>query len=153
MNRSRVTFIIASCFLSVGPLIVPPLAKAQFDAHISRVKIPFTFQAEDEVLPAGTYRLENRLNHLVLLIGPNNRSVSVLVHDAVSLQFHQTGTVVFYRYGETYFLKQIWYRDDSSGLECYISPAEKSMLRASNNEPPSVVSLALTYHRNGIDRQ
>jgi hypothetical protein len=153
MNKFRNNFLAFAFLLSMGLLTAPPPANAQLDAHIIQVTIPFAFHAGEEILPPGTYRLENRLSHSILLRGPNNKSVSVLVFDAVSLRSHKTGRVVFHRYGETYFLREIWYSENPSGVECYSSRAEKSMLRALNNQLPSSINLALTPYGASIDRR
>ena len=138
MNNLSTASLLLVAFFFGGALVAPPLAKAQFDVRISEVAIPFTFHAGNETMPAGTYRLEDRLNHLVVLRGPNDQPEYLLVHNAISLRPQEAGTVVFYRYGETYFLKQIWYEENPSGIECYVSRAEKSMLQASNHRLPGI---------------
>jgi hypothetical protein len=139
MNNLRPTSLFSvAIFLLVGALISPPLMTAQFDARVSEVVIPFTFHAGNETMPPGTYRFEDRLNHLVVLHGPNDQPEYVLVHNAVSLRPRETGTVVFSRYGETYFLKQVWYGENLSGIECYTTSTEKRMLRASNHRLPGL---------------
>ena len=138
MNNLSTASLLLVAFFFGGALVAPPLAKAQFDVRISEVAIPFTFHAGNETMPPGTYRFEARLNHLIVLHGPNDQPEYVLVHNAVSLRPREMGTVVFYRYGETYFLKQVWYRENPSGIECYTTSAEKRMLGASNHRLPGL---------------
>jgi hypothetical protein len=51
--------------------------------------------------------------------------------------------MVFNRYGDKYYLRQIWTAGDKVGVECQKSRAEKESLRAENTQAPSSIELAL----------
>jgi hypothetical protein len=109
---------------------------------MAEVTIPFAFQTPNQTLPAGTYRIDRESSHLILLRGSKRASGFVEMHDAVKVIAPNHGYLVFDRYGDKYFLRQIWQAGESDGLECSKSRAEKEALQAKNNQSPESFQLA-----------
>jgi len=65
-----------------------------------------------------------------------------MMHVAVKSHAADHGSLVFDRYGDKYFLRQIWTAGETGGLECPKSRAEKESLEAKNNQAPSSTELA-----------
>jgi hypothetical protein len=145
MKNTRLTSILGSSLiasaLAIGSLASTQSASAQ-SSTMAEVKIPFTFQMGAQILPAGSYRIVRESGYLVRLQGPDNAGGYVQMHDAIKLHAANHGSVVFDRYGNKYFLRQIWTEGSANGLECSKSRAEKETLQAKNMQSPSSTELA-----------
>jgi len=126
--------------LTIGALMSSLSAKAQWE--VTTVTIPFAFQTEYQKMPAGVYRIKNVSENLLLLHGPNQVATLVPVHAAIAKETPTKGSVVFHRYGETYFLGEFWTASAKDGAECFKSRAEKEMILASKHQVPSMTTLA-----------
>jgi hypothetical protein len=146
MKNIRLTSILSSsviaCALAIGSLASAPSASAQSSTTVAVVNIPFDFQTGRQTLPAGTYRIDHLSGNLVRLAGPDHAGGFVMTHDAIKTHPPDHGTIVFDRYGDKYFLRQIWTAGKSTGLECPKSRAEKAALVAQNEQAVTSVELA-----------
>jgi hypothetical protein len=146
MKNTRLTSILSSsliaCALTIGSLASAPSALAQSSTTVAVVNIPFTFQTERQTLPAGMYRIDRQSGNLLRLAGPDRAGGYVMTHDAIKTHAPDHGTIVFDRYGDKYFLRQIWTEGNSTGLECPKSRAEKAALVAQNEQAVTSVELA-----------
>jgi hypothetical protein len=147
MKNSRLTSILSSTLiagaLTIGSLASTPFAAAQNGSTRVQVNIPFSFQSGGQQMPAGVYRIGREPNGIVLLQGPANASEYVLMHSTTNNRTPVHGKIVFDRYGDKYFLRQIWTAGDNEGLECPKSRAEKETLQAQNKQAKNSVELAL----------
>jgi hypothetical protein len=106
--------------------------------------IPFTFRSGSEVMPAGKYQIEAVSDHVLMVRGAGqHRSQFLLTLHAETIHPSARGKLVFHRYGDRYFLYQIWSANQSIGFELPKSHAETETLRAENNPAPSTTELAL----------
>jgi hypothetical protein len=153
MKNARLTSILGSSLiasaLAIGSLASTPFASAQTPRPLADVNIPFTFQTGAQTLPAGKYRVILESNNMVLLQGTGSSAGFVMTHDAIRSHVAAHGTMVFNRYGDKYYLRQIWTAGNPDGLECSKSRAEKQTVQAENMQAPSSVELAL----NSIPKQ
>ena len=144
MKSTRLNSILSSgfiaCALAIGSLASTPSASAQ--TTIAKVTIPFDFQTDKQVLPAGTYRVERESGNLILLRGSGKESGFVLMNAASRSKAPDHGMLSFDRTGGKYYLRQIWTAGDSTGLECPKGHAEKAALVATNDEAVTTVELA-----------
>lgn len=142
MKDTRLTSILNSslvaCALMIGSLASTQLASAQ--APLAKVNIPFAFQTANRTLPAGIYRIHRKSDHLILLEGPGSARGFAITYDAIQSHASDRSVLIFDRYGDKYFLSQIWTAGDRMGLECAKGRAES--LEAKNKQPPSSTSLA-----------
>jgi hypothetical protein len=147
MKNTRLTSILSSsviaCALAIGSLASAPSASAQNRTTLV-VNIPFAFQTDKQILPAGKYYIERESDSIVLLRGPGNAAGLVMMYGAVKTHPFDHGTIVFDRYGDQYFLRQVWTAANPNGLECAKSRAEKSALIAQNDQAPTTVELAVS---------
>ena len=144
MKNTRLTSILSSsliaCALTIGTL-ASQSALAQ-SSTMAEVNIPFSFQMGSQTLPAGSYRILRESGYLVRLQGSDKAGGYVQMHDAIKLHAANNGSVVFDRYGNKYFLRQIWTAGSTNGLECPKSRAEKETLQAKNTQSSSTTELA-----------
>jgi hypothetical protein len=147
MKNIRLTSILTSSLvasaLAIGSLASTQFASAQSGNTVAEANIPFDFQTPNQVLPAGTYRLIRESSNLLRLQGPGSAGGFVVTHDEIRRDTPKHGAIVFDRYGDKYYLHQIWTAGQTTGLECPKSRAEKASMVAKNNEARSTVELAL----------
>jgi len=147
MKNTRFTSIsgLIACALMIGSLASTPSALAQNSGRaIAEVNVPFAFHTPTQTLPAGSYVLDRETPNLLLLRVKGSASGGfVITHDAIKNQAVNHGVVVFKRYGDTYYLRQIWTAGNSTGLECTMGKAEKERVQAKSMPAPSSIELAL----------
>lgn len=148
MKNTRLTSILSSGLvasaLAIGSLASTQFASAQSSTPVADVTIPFAFQTATATLPAGSYRVIRESNDLIWLRGPGSAGALVMTHTAVKVYAPDHGTAVFARYGDKYYLRQIWTAGEPVGLEFPKGRAEKeSRMQAKNTQAASSVELAL----------
>ena len=114
--------------LGVAVLMAATSASAQVWIEAD---IPFDFTAGKTLMPAGEYRLEHdRINGL-LFIRSKDRPVPAFVSTFVAQagDTMETSQVVFNRYGDSYFLSQVWSPGSSTGRVIKRSHTEREMAR------------------------
>jgi hypothetical protein len=115
---------------------------------LAKVNIPFDFRMGNQTLPAGTYVIDREAAHVILLRGSNGANGFVMTNEASRLHPSNHGTIVFARYGDKYFLRQIWQAGATTGLECPKGRAEKSALVARNE--PAATSVELAFNTDPL---
>ena len=133
-------------FLMAGVLVLSSLAATQVaraqDAMV--VDIPFAFTAGSATLPAGEYRVQKLdRNSAVLLIHCwDARASALVITNAAQAKEPQTESkLVFNRYGNRYFLSQVWTSGSIRGRQLPISPREKEMPQLARNETKIEITL------------
>ncbi len=104
---------VMAMIMAVGP------AQGQ-SPYVIRVNIPFDFMVADKKLPAGEYsigRAQQYSTESVLLISSVDDRVQVfrLTSRVETQSPNDEGTLVFHRYGDQYFLFQVWPAGASTG--------------------------------------
>jgi len=122
-------------------LLAAVSASAQY-SQATRVKVPFSFQAGDQHMPAGMYLITQPSTDVIRLDGPSTVGVIFLTHQERARKAHDKACVTFHRVGERYFLKGIWSANERDGMELYPSRAEKETLEATIH-PPNLTTVAL----------
>ena len=116
---------------------------AQFD-HRMMVTVPFDFLVSSQHLAAGTYNVTTNLDQgTVLIRGEDNDSAKFVITIATEVGKRQEqAKLVFNRYGERYFLRQVWAPGMERGRE--LSPSRVEQEFARGFEKPEIVSLLVT---------
>jgi hypothetical protein len=138
MTKVRSALVV--CALAVGAFASTTSAVAQ--TEVGTVNVPFAFHIDKQEMPAGLYRIDHESSTLYMLRGPS-RSGVVLTHPTAVRKVPAQGLVVFHRIGGAYFLAGLWSAGDKHAMECFRSQAEKQMLQASNQQVPSLTTLAV----------
>ena len=147
MKRQALTVLsmtILLVMLAVGSLHADPDKQVQAD-------IPFDFVAGNKTYPAGTYAVEytHPQGVFVIQIGEDERGPTVFWSNTVpakSIQDHSP-RLIFNRYGNQYFLTQVWAGRDIGGRELRKLDRERELAKeylAKNISVPEVVSIAAT---------
>ena len=110
------------------PLLMIAAASAQ-TVHM-RVRVPFNFIAAGATLPAGEYDIQSLgTNEKTLAIRNQNSSAGLLVfsNPCESLNASSSTKLVFHRYGDRYFLAELWVQGDKSGRQVPPAPQEQEL--------------------------
>jgi hypothetical protein len=91
--------------------------------------VPFEFQAGRHTLAAGTYTVREISPRLMQVRSDDGRT-NVVVEAPLAARAakrNATAKLTFRRYGDHYFLAQVWTSPDA-GRELYVSDAERSLV-------------------------
>ncbi len=127
--------------LMFSSVVATQVARAQ---EPMLVNIPFAFVAGNASLPAGEYRVQKlEGNSAVVLIRCSDASASAMViTNAAQANERQSGSkLVFNRYGNRYFLSQVWTAGSIRGRQLLKSPSEKEIAQIASIEPKTEVTL------------
>jgi hypothetical protein len=113
--------------------------------------IPFSFNVDGKTFPAGLYsvtRLNPQSDKAALAIKSADGSMSqvVLTMPVQAGKPQESAKLVFSRYGEQYFLSQVWMPANNTGLELLKSRAEKTLARNAQAAPERT-TVAINSHR------
>jgi hypothetical protein len=146
MMRKRVFSAALACGLLAA--MAAATAYAQLPGTTMRTTIPFDFSIRGKTLPAGVYEIR-RVNDEpdVLLIANLNDRRERCAFNTEPVEARKIlgkGVVEFHRYGDSYFLSEIFADGEQTGRELRRSRQERDMRRemASNQTEPETVALA-----------
>ena len=135
MTKRNFLPLLAMFLLAAGSLY------AQISSPV-KANIPFDFTAGSVDLPAGEYQVGRMGTVGNLLIRGEGTQGMFLGSQAAQANSRPAGSkLVFHRYGDRYFLFQIWAQGEERGSELPMMKVEKE-LRASNARPTLVAVLA-----------
>ena len=131
MNTQLINLIPRVMLLSAIVLLASG-AKAQTLGTRLRANIPFDFNISDTKLPAGEYtvgRAIHRLDDMVVSVNDleGNSKAIRLSNAAVTVNPHNKSLLVFRRYGDQYFLFQVWPAGATVGREFPKSKKEREV--------------------------
>ncbi|HYV05726.1 MAG TPA: hypothetical protein VFB82_14125, partial [Blastocatellia bacterium] len=148
VNHMKKQLLKAATILSVVALTITSMvAPAAADSSSAiRVNVPFDFTADHNVLPAGKYTIQSggvNLNGVIRITSDDGKAtVFLLSHSAQSIQSRNETVVIFHRYGDQYFLFQVWAVGDTIGSEIPRSSVERQAEREVDNEKGQSASSA-----------
>lgn len=143
---------LVSGFTKIGLLVVLTLVTAGTSANAQTLqqtltaKIPFDFLVANEKLPAGEYSFRRSRqsdgDQVIQITSPNGETiVSRLTIPVTSLTPNETGLVVFHRYGEEYFLSEIWPANGSTGRALPKTRNEREVARKAHDNVTIVANV------------
>lgn len=109
--------------------------------------IPFDFIVGNKTLPAGQYMVNSVTSDrhgLSIRSREGKSSAVVLTHDAADKSKKRIARMVFHRYGQQYFLAEIW-SHDSYGRQLIESESERNLLRELESVAAKTDSVKATY--------
>jgi Tfp pilus assembly protein PilW len=108
------------------------------------VNIPFNFVAGNTQLPAGEYTVTvSSPTHSVILISLKDAKASTFINTnaAVSSTPQTESKLIFNRYGDRYFLAQVWEQGYAQGRQLLKSAREKEVAQTAKLETEGQVTL------------
>jgi hypothetical protein len=114
---------------------------AQSVKTLAKAEIPFDFVVGQKTLPAGEYAISpgNDTNKDILWIKKtDSRATANMVTFGQNIKRQQAGPyLVFNRYGNQYFLSQVWTKFDQLGRQAAQSAQEKELIQAAKSKMDS----------------
>ena len=125
---------------SILALVVAAGAYAQ-TAQRFQANIPFDFAAGSQNLPAGHYTLDpGTAPGTVIIKSADNNAVAMVMANAIrSVGSQKDATLVFHRYGNQYFLAEVWGASDS-GYQLPKTSLERELARRSVPDSATVLA-------------
>ncbi len=138
------TRIIHLAALLASILLVPALLYAQMAIKqpLFRVDIPFTFIAGGVHLPAGQYHVYHPGDpYLIVIEKDDGRARAMAYIHPSATDSREAGTkLVFNKYGDQYFLSQVWTEPDQQVHHCFQCRAEQKLMAQAGNHDLVVVA-------------
>lgn len=151
--KTQVLRFFAMVILLITVAFVSALASAsaQTPGHNIRAAVPFEFNIGDQRLPAGEYSI-GRLNsdgmQLRISNVDSNESANRLTSAVIASAPQAQTMLMFNRYGDRYFLSQVWTVGETTGRELRKSASERAMASelAKNKTAAETVTIAAMMH-------
>ena len=125
-------------------LLVPALLHAQMAIKqpLFRVDIPFAFVAGGVHLPAGHYHVYHPGDpYLVVIEKDDGRARAMAyVHPSATNADESSTKLVFNKYGDQYFLAQVWTEADQEVHQCFRCRAEQALMAQAGKRESVVVA-------------
>jgi hypothetical protein len=133
--------LVMAGVLALTAMATTRVAQAQ---ETVAVNIPFDFAAGKTTLPAGEYSVKvSETTHALILISRKDSTASAFIItnavDAANVQ--SESKLVFNRYGDRYFLSQVWSEGNSRGRQLLKTAREKEIALTANIETEGQVTL------------
>ncbi len=138
MKKQLVNVLTKAGFLSVIALVMAVgSAQGQSLAYKLRANIPFDFIVADKKLLAGEYSIgrarQDSGDSVLLISSVDGRANAIRLSNPVESRVPKDeGTLVFHRYGDQYFLFQVWPAGASTGRELFKSRGERNLIANSS---------------------
>lgn len=126
--KARISIVVATLIAFIVGASVFLYSQTQMTTLFS-VQVPFDFRVGSSHLSAGHYRVLHVGSHLILLQRDDGKAqglIPVMVSDRPSGE--SASKLVFNRYGDQYFLSQVWTAEDGQRHDCFPSQSEEIVL-------------------------
>lgn len=140
--RKQIVTVLATLIVMAATAVAASAQSANSRPSFE-VNIPFEFSiGRQKTLPAGQYIVERREAQVRLISKQDGRAYLTTLAIHVSSQATQESShLVFNRYGDQYFLSQVWNSATNQGLELKKSSQERSVEIATNRAERETVTL------------
>jgi hypothetical protein len=135
----------ALLILALALIVSVPMTQAQVRA---RASVPFDFSLDQKSMPAGTYEIGSLGNKVLAVRNLDTREASLVI-ESMHVEVSQASDtphakLVFRKYGDQYFLAQIWDGQSRTGIGFAETKLEKERQIASGHaSQPEIVVIAM----------
>ena len=138
MNKSIVKGFVTAGLLVMAIVAAGVSAQAQSLQYKLTANIPFEFKVADQKLPAGKYAIRRGLESSGDMVVQVRSVEGSAITSRVSIPVmtykpKSRGTLVFHRYGEQYFLSEVWPAGTTTGRAFLKTHAERELERNAQN--------------------
>lgn len=117
---------ILSLVVTLGIVAALSVAAMADLIPLVRADIPFSFMVGKKQLPAGRYTVERIANNALIIRGlENKKAVMSIVYGGKTRSEVPEARLVFHRYGDRYFLAEIWDGQSDTAKKFPRTPAER----------------------------
>jgi len=132
-NYAAVALVACVAFLTMAA--APAHAQTMIKADV-----PFSFSAGYGVLPAGEYSITRVGGQFTLLLSSGERGIELMMPNTTEWRRDvNTPKLVFHRYGDEYFLAEVWTAADSAVRQLAVHPRERQLAKAGVSPQVAVV--------------
>ena len=136
LSSANLTKSILSLSLAAGLLCAGATASAQTTASVT---IPFAFSAENQVVPAGHYKVELLSDRYVALRNTStNQSQVLMVRPEAGTAIETRGRLVFHQDGSKKYLAQVWIAGTSMHSEMAVQHKQERTLAQRAPKMPTI---------------
>lgn len=111
----------------LAALLAASTAVGQTNRGDTIADIPFAFTVANHTLPPGRYTVTRMGETTLRVFNSHNRGTLVLTTKVEGTASESTGKMVFHRYGDAYFLSEVWVPANGIGRKVFQSRAEKEL--------------------------
>jgi hypothetical protein len=140
LQVTKVRAILLAIIFAGAPL--SPTSHAQDLESKVIVNVPFAFQNGSQHLSAGLYTISTSYQNIASIRGASRSGFALTGLDEDS-QPSKTTRVVFRKYGDQYFLNEIWVKGDTTHTYFLQSKRESVELSANRTAPTNITLAAL----------
>jgi len=140
LQISKVRAILLAIIFAGAPF--SPASHAQDLEGRVVVKVPFAFENGSQHFSPGLYTISVDYRNIATIRGESKSGLATTGFDE-DPQPSQTTRVVFHKYGDQYFLEQVWVAGETTHTYFLPTKAERLEISANRNAPTSVVVAAL----------
>lgn len=128
--------------LAVAVLLTAGLAHAQLGTTgAMKVSVPFDFTVGGTAFPAGEYTVRaTAFEGVVAVVGSDSQVKVVTTHRVELSEPCGETKLVFHRYGDRYFLSQMWVQGDARGRELPPTRLEKELMSKAGAQSRVVIA-------------
>jgi hypothetical protein len=143
MSTLQVTKVraILLAIIFAGALLSPTSHAQDLESKVI-VNVPFAFQNGSQHLSAGLYAISTSYQNIASIRGASRSGFALTGLDEDS-QPSKTTRVVFRKYGDQYFLNEIWVKGDTAHTYFLPSKRESVELSANRTAPTNITLAAL----------
>ena len=142
--KIQIVNVLTKVSLLSAMLLVTCVASAQGQSLANRItaNIPFDFSVGEKKLPAGTYsisRVNQNVGDAVLSVADDDGQAKAirLSNAAQRSRANSKATLVFHRYGDQYFLFQVWPAGATTGRQFPKSRSQREIERKLARNSPT----------------
>jgi hypothetical protein len=118
---------------AVAALALAAAGYAQ-SAQELKVIVPFDFVAGSRTLSAGQYTVSQPGNSVIVRSAGGAPGAVMITNRVKSPGRQEIGKLVFHRYGNRYFLSEVWGTDQSTGSQLPKTTQERELAQHARNE-------------------
>jgi hypothetical protein len=140
--KNSITSLVASglvsCALAIGAA-TPSFAQS---TSLVKADIPFAFQANGKLMPAGTYIIGQENGSIMRLSGTDNhvQALAMALRDN-GVKPATVSKITFNKYGDHYFLHNVWVAGSTTSYRCTTTKQEKNIVRELRSQQPTEVAV------------
>ncbi len=137
--KRRIGFLAVVFSAVLAVMLLAPVAFAQ---GASRVTIPFTFIANHQVLPAGSYTVERQSDSYILLVNRSTgKLVGLMARTTNSYKAVSHSSLVFYNTGHRYWLTELRFANINMTSQLATQPAPEPSLARATAKPTVEIAM------------
>ena len=95
-----------------------------------RADIPFAFSVGNQTIEAGKCTVKRLPGSSTIVVASEHRNVAVIAMNTLASKEASKTKLVFHKYGNSYFLAQIWTAGSQEGIALVKSGAERKLIKS-----------------------